>query len=515
MTSTTPAVHKGVNATLALIFLGMAASIQGSDPNIASTALLSAGKDLQFGGLDALAASVSTLVLAATVISTGMLADRLGRKKVLFAGMLLAVIGDGLVSISQDPWMYIGGRAIAGIAMGILYGASFAYVSFFAQGSKGGIAVALGVFGAATGLFGLIFTFVGSAMVGVGWREAFLVVPVLSLLALVLGIFILPGDHKGQKETAPWDALGQILLGLAVVGTLYGISHAADSLISPLTYGPVLLGVVFFVLFYFRERSKSDQRFFPIALLKSPLFLAAIGVGFLYNFATGVGFLSFSNLFQYQLDLKGLSLSLSQLPYMLLGIPVTLIVGKIISKNILTRQMSTFIGAWVTAAGAVLFAITALSSPKSVWDYMPALVVLGIGTAIPIVAYGGMILEEADPKHYGVVSSSRSTIGQFWYALGLASSTVVIDLIARQHVLTKLGSSAESQLNAWSATGAKPTDTSVFPAAIDGFAQGFAVLMIAFAIATVLIGFFVLVLANKSDKQKAAAAKAATAPAQP
>ena len=88
---------KTKSAVLPLIYLGLLASIQGADPNIASTALLSAGKDLQFGGLTALAASVSTLALAATVISTGMLADRLGRKKIIIAAMLLAVIGDGLV----------------------------------------------------------------------------------------------------------------------------------------------------------------------------------------------------------------------------------------------------------------------------------------------------------------------------------------------------------------------------------------------------------------------------------
>jgi MFS family permease len=498
--------QQGINATVALTFLGILAAIQGSDPNIASTALLSAGKDLQFGGLAALAASVSTLALAATVISTGMIADRLGRKKVVVAGILLAIIGDGLVSISHDPWMFILGRTIAGIAMGTIYGGAFAYVTYFAQRTKGGIAVALGIFGASTGLFALLFTFAGSVIVGMGWREAFLVVPLLCGISLFLGLIILPADQRPQHSTDPWDAVGQILLGLALIGTLFGISHAADSLTSPLTVGPVVAGVVFFVLFFLHERTQPEKRFFPIHLLKSPLFLAAIGVGFLYNFTSGVGFLSFSNLFQYQLDLKGLSLSLAQLPYMLLGIPVTLIVGKLISKNVMTRQMSSFIGAWVTAAGAVLFALTAISSPHTVWDYMPALVVLGIGTAIPIVAYGGMILEEADTKHYGVVSSSRSTIGQFWYAMGLASSTVVIDLIARRHVLTKLGSSAESQLNEWSASGAKPTDTSVFPAAVEGFAQGFAVLMIAFAIATILFGFLVLFLANKSDKHKAAAA---------
>ena len=505
--TSTQAIKPGA-ITLALVYLGLLGAIQGADPNIASTALLSAGKDLQFGNLTALAASVSTLVLAATVITTGMLADRLGRKKVILLAMLLAVVGDSLVSIAQDPWMFIGGRAIEGVALGAVYGAAFAYVKYFGDNSKGGIAVALGTFSASIGLFTLLVTFAGSTLVGVGWREAFLVVPALSILGFLLGLFILPKDGKHQKTTQPWDALGQVILGLAVIFTLYGISHASNGLTSTLTIVPVVVGIALFALFYFRERSNADQRFFPIGLMKNPLFLAAIGVGFLYNFSTGFGLLSFSNLFQYQLDLKGLHLSLSQLPYLVVGIPIALIIGKLIGKNILTRQMSTMIGAVIAAAGAVMFAVTALSAPKSVMDYLPALIVLGAGAAVPAVAYGGMILEEADPQHYGVVSSSRTTIGQFWYALGLASSTVVIDTIARAHVLKKLGSSAEQQLNTWSASGTKPTDASVFPAAVEGFSQGFAVLMIAYAVVMILVGLLVLVLANKSDKLKKAAAKA-------
>ena len=490
---------------LPLIYLGLLASIQGADPNIASTALLSAGKDLQFGNLTALAASVSTLTLAASVITTGMLADRLGRKKVIIFAMLLAVVGDGLVSISQDPIMFILGRAIAGVALGAVYGSAFAYVKYFGEKAKGGISAALGTFSASIGLFTLLVTFTGSTLVGVGWREAFLVIPALSIFSLLLGFFILPKDVVVHTEQ-PWDALGQLLLGLAVVLSLYGISHAANGLFTALTIVPFVSGVVLFVIFYLRERSRSELRFFPVALLKNPLFLAAIGVGFLYNFSTGLGLISFSNLFQYQLDLKGLSLSLSQLPYLLLAIPTALTIGALISKKILTRQMSALIGAFIASVGGILFAITALSSPKSVSDYLPALIVLGIGAAVPAVAYGGMILEEADEKHYGVVSSSRTTIGQFWYSLGLASSTVVIDTIAKAHVLNKLGSTAESQLDAWSASGAKPTDTSVFPTAVEGFTQGFAVLMIAYAVIMVVVGFVVLLLGNKSDKQKAAAA---------
>jgi MFS family permease len=501
MTSTTPV--KAGSAAVALIYLGYLGSIQGADPNIASTALLTAGKELNFGGLTALAASVSTLALSATVISTGMFADRWGRKRVIMAAMFLAIIGDGIVSIAQDPGMFILGRALAGIALGAVYGSAFAYVKLFGENYKGGIAVALGLFSAAIGLFTLLMTFIGATVVGIGWREAFLVIPVLSALGILIGLFILPKDQV-TKTTEPWDALGQVILGLAVVFSLYGISHAANGLTSILTIGPVVAGLVLFVLFYFREKSKPEKRFFPIVLLKSPLFLAAIGVGFLYNFASGVGLLSFSNLFQYQLQLKGLDLSLSQLPYLVIAIPLVLIVGKLVGKNIITRQMSAFIGGLVSAGGAILFAITALGSPKSVMDYIPALVVLGAGAAIPAVAYGGMILEEADAKHYGVVSSSRTTIGQFWYALGLAISTVIVDTMARNHVFNKLGESAETELDTWSASGGTPSDSSVLPTALEGFVQGFALLMVVFAVLMVLVSIIVLILGNISDKQKKA-----------
>ena len=56
---------------LALAFLGVIGALQGSDPNIASTALVGAARGLDMGSTS-LAASISTLALAATAISTGL-----------------------------------------------------------------------------------------------------------------------------------------------------------------------------------------------------------------------------------------------------------------------------------------------------------------------------------------------------------------------------------------------------------------------------------------------------------
>lgn len=74
----------------AIPLLGAMAAIQGADPNIASTALVGMSRGLHMaGGLLALAASISTLALSASVISTGLLADRLGRRRVLMAAWRL------------------------------------------------------------------------------------------------------------------------------------------------------------------------------------------------------------------------------------------------------------------------------------------------------------------------------------------------------------------------------------------------------------------------------------------
>ena len=61
---------------------------------------------------------LSTLMLAATVVTTGMLADKLGRKKVLVVGFVASAAGDLLVMMAQDSAMFMLGRVLAGIGLG-------------------------------------------------------------------------------------------------------------------------------------------------------------------------------------------------------------------------------------------------------------------------------------------------------------------------------------------------------------------------------------------------------------
>lgn len=85
---------------LAIPLLGVLAAIQGSAPNIAATALVGASRGLDMvGGAQALAASMQTLAIAASVITTGLLADRIGRRRMLVLALVTGVVGQDRKSV--------------------------------------------------------------------------------------------------------------------------------------------------------------------------------------------------------------------------------------------------------------------------------------------------------------------------------------------------------------------------------------------------------------------------------
>jgi len=114
---------------LAVPYLGILASLQLIDPGVANTALVKAGQSLAMQGPTlALAASISTLAQAATVLLMGFLGDRLERRQVLTAALLLAIAGDGLALAAPHADLFLLGRALAGIAVGGVLVLSFAAV---------------------------------------------------------------------------------------------------------------------------------------------------------------------------------------------------------------------------------------------------------------------------------------------------------------------------------------------------------------------------------------------------
>ena len=254
---------------LALSLLGVIAAIQGSGPNISSTALVGASRGLDMvAGTQAIAASAQTLAIAASVISTGLLADRIGRRTVLVAALLLGAIGNLTIMVAPNALMYIVGQALTGVGLGAAYAAAFAFIKIVATPDK--IAAAMGTFAAVTGTFTVIFTFLGGTLASANWRLAFVLLPVMSLLSCVAVLALLP--KTPPQPHAKHSIIGQIFLALGLVSLLYGISQLATSLTGFNTWAPIVLGVMLLALFVLSQ-AKGKNPFFPVSLFQNLSFL--------------------------------------------------------------------------------------------------------------------------------------------------------------------------------------------------------------------------------------------------
>lgn len=145
-------------------------------------------------GVVALAASISTIAVAASVISTGLIADRIGRRKALVAA-LVGALGDAMVALAPSTSIYLAGRVIAGVGLGAVYGAAFAFIRAVTPPAR--VPGAVGVFSAALGGAGvLVFTYLGGVMTAIDWRLGFLTITLMSLLCVPL---VLPAAaHAGS-----------------------------------------------------------------------------------------------------------------------------------------------------------------------------------------------------------------------------------------------------------------------------------------------------------------------------
>jgi len=429
----------------AIYLLGLIGGLQLLDPAVANTAIVEAGKALGFTASQrALGASISTLALAATVLAAGVAADRLGRRGVLIASMLLAVVGDVIVAIAPQAEVYLAGRALAGIGLGAALAATFAYVRFVTPAPK--VTAALGLWSAV--MIGLLIvgSMIGGAVALSSWRVAMLLVPALGVLLVVFVPRVLPVmPRSGQGRV---DYLGLVLVGASTVSLLYGLSQAATSLASSKFYVPVVVGIAGYALFGSVElRSKAPA--FPIKLFASGVFVAAVFAGVAWNFGQAVVQLSTSNLWQYTKAVSTFQVTVLQLPMLLVLLAVSVLVGNYLAKHGDRLRQVLGLGFVCCVLGLLLMVVARNDWPA--WVVVPGAVVVGIGLALISIPQSAMFVAEAPADYLGSVTSFRTTIGQVGYAAGLALSVVFVQVFGHARFageLQKEGLATPSQVAA-------------------------------------------------------------------
>ena len=428
----------------AVVLLGIVAAIQVADPLLSSMALVRASAELNFtASIQSLAAGISTLALAATAIPGGMLADRLGRRGLLMVALLVGSAGQIITALSPDETVYLVGRIVTGMALGIVFGASYGMLRNVSAVKSLGPAMA--TFNVLNGVVPVISLVAGGVIISTNWRLAYLMLPIVAVVCFILIPLILPKVDR-LPSTGRADILGMVLLAVGVVGILYGVSMATHGLDSTKFWVPLVIAVLGLLFFWLREKRASNPAF-PIRLLAHPAFLGAVIMGIFWNVASASASQMLPNVWQYVTHLQPSEIGVASLPQAAAGILGSVFAGMALGRGQKARTIAIIGYAFMTVA---FVSYVFLPATAGYLLFVPGMVFAGCGWMMNATTQGNLFITLSPAKFYGPVTSSKMAVGQFGYSLGLSGSTVAVSSITLAGV-SKLTNGAVSGEGNWDA----------------------------------------------------------------
>ncbi|MEV6592898.1 MFS transporter [Streptomyces acidicola] len=353
-----------------------------------------------------------TLVLASLLMFSGATADRIGRKRVFMAGLVVFTIGSALCSLAPNLEALVAFRMVQAVGGSMLNPVAMSIITNTFTDPRER-ARAIGAWGAVVGISMAAGPLVGGLLVeSVGWRSIFWINLPVGLTALLLTLRCVP-ESRAPKARRP-DPVGQVMV-IALFGALtYSIIEAPNSGIAHvLPFAVLALVALLGILWYEPRRAEPliELRFFRSAPFSGAT-LIAIGA-----FAALGGFLFLSTLYlQNVRGLDALHAGLWMLPMAVPTFACAPLSGRLVGSRG-PRLPLLLAGCAMTASG-VLFAV--FEAETSNVTLFLGFVLFGVGfgfvnSPITNTAVSGMPRAQA-----GVAAAVASTSRQIGQTLGVA-----------------------------------------------------------------------------------------------
>ncbi|MFF1447371.1 MFS transporter [Streptomyces sp. NPDC058274] len=353
-----------------------------------------------------------TLVLASLLMLAGSTADRIGRRRVFKAGLVVFTLGSLLCSIAPNLESLIVFRMVQAVGGSMLNPVAMSIITnTFTEPRER--ARAIGVWGGVVGISMAAGPLVGGLLVdSVGWRSIFWINLPVGLAALLLTLRYVP-ESRAPRARRP-DPVGQLLV-IALLGSLtYGIIEAPTSgAVKTIALGVVALAALLGLLRYEPRRAEPliDLRFFRSAPFSGATVIA------ISAFAALSGFLFLSTLYlQNVRGLDALHAGLWMLPMAAMTLVCAPLSGRLVGSR--GPRFSLLVAGVAMTASGVLFA--AFEAETSNVTLVIGYVLFGLGfgfvnAPITNTAVSGMPRDQA-----GVASAVASTSRQIGGTLGVA-----------------------------------------------------------------------------------------------
>jgi EmrB/QacA subfamily drug resistance transporter len=356
-----------------------------------------------------------TLSLAALVLTAGVLADRLGRRRVFAAGLAVFTVASLLAGFAPDPTFLNLARGLQGVGGAIMFAVSLALIAQeFKPGRERGMA--MGVYGATIGVSVAFGPVVGGALVdGIGWESIFFLNVPVGIAAVAMTYAKLAESRDPNASRIDWAGLVTFssALFLLVLGLLRGNEEGWGStmIVSLLAGAGVLLAL--FIAIEMRVK----QPMLPLHLFRKPAFTGVQLSALAVSASMFALFLYLTFYLQGYLGHDPLEAGLRYLPFTIVNFFVAAATGALISK--VPARVLLSVGLGVTGIGLLLMGGL---DPSDEWTALLGGFLLGgagVGLINPVIA--DVAVSVVPKEQSGMAAGINDTFRQVGIAVGIAA----------------------------------------------------------------------------------------------
>jgi EmrB/QacA subfamily drug resistance transporter len=364
------------------------------------------------------------LTLAAFLLTSGSVADLIGRRRVFVVGLVVFTASSAVCGLSTTPLMLNVARAVQGTGGAMMFATALALLAQAFHGKERG--TAFGVFGAVTGGAVAIGPVLGGVITsGIGWEWIFFVNVPIGVIAVFIALTRVADSRDPHATGVDWAGLVTFSgsLFLLVYALVQGNEKGWGS---PEIVSFLIGAVVLMVLFLIVELRQS-QPMLDLSLFRRPAFSGASIVAFCLSGSFFAMFLYLTLYIQDVLGYSPLQAGLRFLPSTLLSFVVAPIAGRL-SVRVPVRLL---LGSGLLLIGIGLLTMTVVDAASSWTALIPGFVLAGAGVGLVNPPLASTAVGVVPAEHSGMASGINSTFRQVGIATGIAGLGAVF-----QHSVT-------------------------------------------------------------------------------
>jgi EmrB/QacA subfamily drug resistance transporter len=355
------------------------------------------------------------LTFGSLLLAGGRLADILGRRRLLAAGLVLFALASLACGLAQSPLMLIVARIIQGAAGAMVSPAALSLLTTMnAEGPARNRALSIWqattAAGATAGIIagGLLTQYLG-------WRAVFLVNPPLIALMLALVPRLSAARPAGGQRV---DVPGAVLVTAAIAALIFGLSSGQQHGFTAVPTIAALAAALVLGVGFVRAEQTAASPMVPLAIVAAPTRRAALAAMLLIG-AVLAGYVYFVSLYLQKVQgFSPLATGLALIP----STAIVVLTSTLGTRRLLARftiKQVLLAGLAAMAAGQLWLAqISAGASYAAA--VLPGLLLtaLGIGLALPSASIA--ITSGVQPRDQGLAGALFTSGQQVGAAVGLA-----------------------------------------------------------------------------------------------